>query len=197
MRISWPRRKRAFDVILVIVISLLAFGVWLLTSPSTQNPIHAAEGQTTRFPNVQTSNLNNEAYSLPADFASAYNVVVLPYTEAQQNEVNTWLDFLNQLRAEYPISVYEIPVMEQYSRMKQLLINAGMSVGIADAQVRRDTLPLYTDVAAFNQPLGLSDTTATHVLLVDRGGVVYWRGSGVYSEALGTELRGRIRSLQK
>src|SRR5262249_52757015 len=98
---------------------LVVLGIWLFTAPSPQVQNDLQVGETGRFPDVQGNNLDNEVLSLPAGFSSPYNVVVLPYTEAQQNEVNTWLDFLKTLRAEYPVSVYEIPVMEQYSRAKQ------------------------------------------------------------------------------
>lgn len=140
------------------------------------------------FPSVSGSNLNVRAFNLPGDFESAYNVVVLAFTEPQQYVVNSWMPFLNALKARYPLSVYELPILPRGTWMWRRMVDYWMVTGIPDPAVRAATITLYLDVPAFLRALALPGTDTIYTLLVDRAGRVHWRADGAFSAAQGQQL---------
>jgi hypothetical protein len=175
----------------------LFYALWPGGVPSQAAAIRDDTGGTVLFPRVNGSNLEDEMFSLPADFGSKYNIVVLAYLQYHQFDVNTWLDLLKALRAQYPISVYELPVLAPYAAWQQNRINSGMRYGIPDIEVRRTTITLYTDIAAFNRSLGIPGTNAIYVLVVDQQGTVYWQARGPFTAQNGESLRAAVQALHE
>lgn len=142
------------------------------------------------FPRINGRTVNGDARTLPQDFSGRYNVVLVAFTQAQQYDVDSWLPFLDGLRADHPhINVYEVPVVRRYPFYQRWLLDSWMYNGIPDADVRDRTITLYTDVPAFLHALDLPDTRAISVLLVDSAGRVYWQATGAYDAAKGGSLR--------
>lgn len=149
-----------------------------------------------RFPNVSGRNIEGQLYNLPGDFESPYNVVLIAYTQEQQFTVNTWLDFLAEVRQAYPqVRSYELPTLMQYSRVQQAWIDYWMDNGISEPYARATTITLYLDLAAFNKALAIPSMADVQVLVVDREGQVYWRTIGRYTREKATELLAVIQTL--
>lgn len=191
------RRGPRTRPLLAFTASLIAlfYALWPGRAPASAAAVLDDRGGTARFPAISGSNLEDEVFNLPGDFGGQYNVVMLAYLQYHQFDVNTWVGFLKALRAQYPISVYELPVLGQYAGWQQDRINAGMRYGIPDIGIRRTTITLYTDIAAFNRALGLPGTNSIYVLLVDREGRVYWKARGPYSDESGQSLRAMVAAL--
>jgi hypothetical protein len=149
------------------------------------------------FPPVTGKNLEGRKFSLPADFGSPYNIVLLAFVQEQQRQVDTWLAFLTSLRRVYAdISVYELPVLEPFSYIQRFMLDYWMRSGIPDSATRATTITLYLDTQSFIKSLDIPDMSTIYILLVDRNGVVYWRDSGGYNVEKGQQLSRAIRSLQ-
>jgi hypothetical protein len=149
------------------------------------------------FPPVTGKNLEGRKFSLPADFGSSYNIVLLAFVQEQQLQVDTWTAFLTALRrANANLSVYELPVLEPFSYIQRFMLDYWMRSGIPDSATRATTITLYLDTTAFIKSLDLPDMSTIYILLVDRNGVVYWRGSGSYSVEKGQQLAKAIRTRQ-
>ena len=65
-----------------------------------------------------------------------------------------------------------------------------MSQGISDPVARATTITVYTDVDGVNQSLRIAHSDSIRLFLIDKAGVVYWRGAGPYD-------RGQFRALER
>jgi hypothetical protein len=149
-----------------------------------------------RFPTVQGANLAGRRFALPGDLEGELNLVVLAYLQQQQADVDSWAPLLAILaRRHAGFRFYELPTLERYGWLQQLVIDGGMRMGIPDRAVRERTITLYLDVAAFNQSLGIAGTGAVQALLLDRSGTIQWRAAGRYSAERGAELVQRVAEL--
>ncbi len=49
-----------------------------------------------QFPTITAENLNKVEMTLPQDFGARRSIVMIAYTQKQQDDVNTWLPFLGR-----------------------------------------------------------------------------------------------------
>ena len=71
---------------------------------------------------------------------------------------------------------------------------AAMKAAVGKPELRASTIPLFVDVDAFANALGIGDRAHLTILLVEPDGRIAWRGSGSYSEATGTSLTAALDS---
>jgi len=57
---------------------------------------------TWRFPSLQARNLEGALFDLPESFAGDPSIVIVAFERYQQHEVDTWLPWLDELRARVP-----------------------------------------------------------------------------------------------
>ena len=55
-----------------------------------------------RFPTVSGENLPGQSFNLPADFAGASVLVIVPFDENQQVQAQTWLPYARELAQAHP-----------------------------------------------------------------------------------------------
>lgn len=148
------------------------------------------------FPEVVGSNLQGKKFRLPGDLAGDFNIILIAFQQHQQWDVNTWLPLLKRLRRQYPaLHYYELPTIWTLPRLRQMMIDMGMRMGIPDRTTRETTITLYLDKAAFRDALDIPHEDTISVLLVDRAGRVLWRTMGTYNEAKGAALEASVEQL--
>jgi hypothetical protein len=146
-----------------------------------------------QFPTVSGSNLNRQELEFPRDFRGDLNLLFVPFLQAQQAVVNTWIPFADTLEASVSnFAYYELPTISELPALSRTFINEGMRAGIPNARARERTITLYIDMARFMHALGIPTKNEVHVLLVDRRGGILWRTTGSFDEAKGSELAGAI-----
>jgi hypothetical protein len=149
-----------------------------------------------RFPEVQGSNLQGRRFALPGDFEGEFNIVLIAFKRCQQYDANTWLPLLKRLRRQYPaLRYYELPTIDELPRLRQVMLDMGMRMGIPDRPTREMTITLYLDKDAFRRALDIPHEDAIAVLVVDRDGQVLWRTLGAYNEAKGASLVASVEQL--
>ena len=177
-------------VVTVIYSVVLAALVASAGAPTNGSLMHVSALDTLgRFPSVEGTSLEGEHFTLPADFKSELNVVLVAFTREQQNDVDSWTPFLKTLGASHPdLRAYELPTLGRRYRLMRSFIDGGMRRGIPDAAVRATTITLYIDKSPFRESLKLPDEDRIYVLLVDKQGSVYWQAAGRFTESMGSEL---------
>jgi predicted transcriptional regulator len=189
-------------LITLIIAFLLSAGYWLGEAQMVQNPLAASSDVSNRqtagidpmesvvkFPTATGSNLQREKLTLPADFGGELNIVLIAFEQWQQNSVNTWLPFVEQLEPRYEtVRYYELPVIRRMNFFARTFINEGMRAGIPDTKARERTITLYLDKPTFRQALDVPHERDIHVLIVDRAGNVLWRTEGAFSPEKGEAL---------
>lgn len=147
------------------------------------------------FPRISGSNLEGKTFNLPGDFETRFSVVMLAFVEQQQYQVYTWVDFLKNLAQQHAdLSVYELPTVPRFPWFQRMMLDYWMRTGIPDSETRRTTITLYTDQAAFIRALDIPDMSTMVTLLVDREGVVYWKGAGAFTPELGRQLQEAVEA---
>ena len=126
---------------------------------------------------------------LPEQLDGRLNLLLVAFRQAQQADVDTWLPYADALEARRPdVRAYELPVLAAAYRLARPFIDGGMRAAIPDPAVRRRTITLYLDKAAFRAALGVPGEDRIHVRLVDRDGATYWRTEGPWDAAKGAAL---------
>lgn len=139
--------------------------------------------QEPHFPVVSGYNLDRKELEFPGDFGAKYNLVVVAFEQYHQNDVNTWIPFLQEVEAFHPsFMYYELPTIQSLPALPRTFINEGMRAGIPDQTARERTVTLYLDKEMFKKATNISGEEEIHLLLVDKVGNILWRGSGPYSD---------------
>jgi len=179
---------------LLIVTALLVFGI--MTRASNNNvviPKDDAGNQIVQFPEVVGSNLLGKSFQLPADFEAPLNIVLIAYNQQQQNDVFTWVDWLDDIETRYnDVRYYELPAVPDNGPIYQAQLDYWMYTGIPENTTRARTITLYLDVALFNQAIGVEDSSALQLLLLTPKGDILWQASGGYTDQLASDLEAII-----
>ncbi|MFC1878821.1 hypothetical protein ACFLZW_02795 [Chloroflexota bacterium] len=137
----------------------------------------------THFPVVSGYNLNRQEFEFPRDFGGELNFVMIPFKQYQQDSINTWIPFAQQVEAIYPgLVYYELPTIYEMPAISRTFLNEGMRAGIPDQTARERTITLYLDKQEFRSALDIPTEDDIHLLLVDREGNIVWRTVGEYTE---------------
>ena len=135
-----------------------------------------------QFPTIKAQNLNKVEMNLPQDFGARRSIVMIAYTQGQQDDVNTWLPFLDQASKKSGVKYYEVPVISSGYSLMSGFIDNGMRSGISSKSTRAKTITLYTNVSKFNREVGVSGKGSVHAIVIDRNGKVLANVSGAYSK---------------
>jgi hypothetical protein len=131
------------------------------------------------FPTVSGFNLDRQELEFPRDFGGELNIVFVPFLQYQQQIVDTWVPFVQGVEFTYPtVMYYELPTIDERSRLSRTFINEGMRAGIPDQTSRERTVTLYIDIPEFQKAIGISGKDEVHILLVNRNGDILWRTTG-------------------
>jgi hypothetical protein len=143
----------------------------------------------THFPLVSGYNLNRQEFQFPRDFGGDLNLVIVPFQQYQQNTVNTWIPFAQEVEATFPGFIYyELPTIYEMSAVGRTFLNEGMRAGIPDETARERTITLYLNKQNFRSALDIPNENDIHLFLVDRDGAILWRTEGTYTQDKADDL---------
>jgi hypothetical protein len=147
------------------------------------------------LPSVTAYALDRAKVTLPNDFASPLNLLILSFQRDQQSEVDGWLP---QLTASSTPSVqpWLIPISPQENGLYRWWLNASLRSSLPASQPRRYTVPLYVNKAQFLRSLQVSSEREVVLLLTDKTGRVLWRATGPVTDAKLAGLTGFLKSAQ-
>ena len=134
------------------------------------------------FPEVSGTNLMRREFNFPQDFQGDYNLVIIPFQQAQQRDVNTWLPAAQELERTFPGFIYyELPTIYELPTLSRTFINEGMRAGIPDQNARERTITFYLDKDEFKIALGITSEENIQLFLVDREGNLLWQEEGLFN----------------
>lgn len=137
-----------------------------------------AMAQPMQFPAVTTENLLGERATFPEDFPGDPTLVLVAFTQAQQRDINAWVEALD-LKTEPPVEWIELPTVGRIYRPMKGMVDGWMRDGIPSQDGRRRTYTVFTNVGAFHRSFGIDNSDEVLVLLTRRSGEVCFilRGS--------------------
>jgi hypothetical protein len=134
------------------------------------------------FPTVTGRNLDRKEITFPGDFQAELNLVFIAFQQWQQELINTWIPYAQQLEKDrMDLLYYELPVIQELNWFSRTFINEGMRMGIPDAKARERTITLYLEKGIFRSELDLPDEGEIYILLIDSSGQVLWREHGEFT----------------
>jgi ATP10 protein len=176
----------------------LLVGLGIATMVSLNRPVLSQVEDAVTFPEVTGSNLERRTFNLPQDFEGTLNLVALAFYQEHQTLVNTWLPTAQEMTEMFPeVRFYELPTLTLTNKLFQGFIDGGMRSGIRDKATREATITLYLDRRIFVQSLGLPNTDTIYLFLVDKQGVIHWRGQGAYDEVQAKGLEQTLAALKE
>jgi hypothetical protein len=147
------------------------------------------------FPAVSGFNLNRQEYEFPRDFEGEYNLVLIPFKQMQQQDVNTWIPAAQELERSTPgLVYYELPTIYKLPMISRTFINEGMRAGIPDQTSRQKTVTFYIDKETFKDALEIKTEEEITILLVNRQGDLLWREVGRFND---DKLQDLLMTLEK
>jgi hypothetical protein len=188
--------KKRWNMLVWIIVGIVgivvAFSAWgFLVRPSRL--VINSEG--VHFPTVSGFNLDRQEFEFPRDFGGELNLLFVPFLQPQQEVVNTWIPFAQELEATFPgVIYYELPSIDEMPMLSRTFINEGMRAGIPDPTSRQRTITLYIDLAAFMKAIGAAGKSEVQILLVNRQGDIVWREAGRFTEAKRNSLLKTIQA---
>jgi hypothetical protein len=134
------------------------------------------------LPSVTAYALDRAKVTLPNDFATPLNLLILSFQRDQQSVVDGWLP---QLTASSTPSVqpWLLPISPQENGLYRWWLNASLRSSLPATQPRRYTVPLYVNKGQFLRSLQVSSEREVVLLLTDRTGRVLWRATGPVTDA--------------
>jgi hypothetical protein len=147
------------------------------TSPSAQNTPAAAAP---KMPVVEAETLNEKSLALPRDLPGEKTLVLIAFSQAQQKNVDTWIDGMNLNAVNF--AWIETPVIDPLYGFFSGFIQNGMRKGIPDLKARERTVTIFTKRADFLIAMGLPASTNTiYAVVVDRAGNILARAEGDFA----------------
>ena len=165
-------------LLLIALIIALAIVISGRIVPS-DDPIAGADANS--FPKLTGTSLLLESVTVPDDLSGDLRLILVAYDSDQQVFVDKWLRPLEDLNADYPDLVgYYVPLLPQSAADAALPIIGGMTVAASSDRDRARTVVVFTDVAEFNDILGIPGVDALQLFLLGQNDDILWRGSGNY-----------------
>jgi hypothetical protein len=169
---------------------LMALGTWIFSGCIGAGPTSdvVSRGKM-QFPALKGTNLQGLEIDLPAGLQGKQRLVAVAFLREQQEDVDTWVAHLDELRKLHPeMTFYEVPMVYKGSVFFRFWLNNGMRAGIPDEQKRRSTITVYTDVVSFLKDVGAQSNREIQVFLLDEAGAIVGRTTGVYTQEKATAL---------
>ena len=184
---------------IVAVIALVVLGVftwWGLRVKVGESKLNLTRDEP-HFPEVSGFNLMREEFVFPRDFQGDYNLVIIPFQQVQQRDVNTWIPAAQELERTIPgLVYYELPTIYQLPTLSRTFINEGMRAGIPDQTARERTITFYLDKELFKKALGITTEETIQIFLIDRQGNILWQEDGLFSVEKNQSLIDQLNQLQ-
>lgn len=184
-------------VVLFIAVIAIGIVVWAWSTLNVGESKLSVNRGETHFPVVSGYNLMRKEFEFPRDFEGKHNLVIIPFQQSQQLDVNTWIPAAQELERRFQDLVYyELPTIYKLPSLSRTFINEGMRAGIPDQTARERTITLYLDKEVFKRALNITSEQSIHLFLVDQQGNILWSELGLFTESKAQSLIEILEGLQ-
>jgi hypothetical protein len=156
-----------------LAFTLFALPCVVAASQVSQNP------QTAVLPSVTAYTLDRAKVTLPANFSSQLNLLILSFQRDQQSQVDGWLPAITAPT----VQTWWLFISPRENEVYRWWLNASLRGSLLPSQPRRYTVPLYVNKTQFFQSLQISSEQDVVLLLTDKAGHVLWRTAGPVNES--------------
>jgi hypothetical protein len=127
-----------------------------------------------KLPTVTAYALDKAKRTLPADFSSPLNLLILSFQRDQQDAVESWIPVAKQPK----VDLWLLPISSRQDVLYRWWLNSSMRSSLPANIPQHSTVPLYVNKSQFLKSLGIASEKQIVVLVSDRSGRVLWRSEG-------------------
>jgi hypothetical protein len=149
----------------------------LNTSRQEKNPYERKENIIgIRFPEITSKSLAGEVITLPDDANGKVVLIAVAFIRSAQSMLDSWIEpFENKFGKDDRFAVYEVPMINVAWKIFSWFIDSGMRGGIP-AEKHNNVITFYGDYSDYQQALGMENPNIAYVFLLDRKGIIRWKG---------------------
>ncbi|NCG01594.1 MAG: hypothetical protein GWP25_07370 [Euryarchaeota archaeon] len=134
------------------------------------------------FPSTTGKNLNKKVTTVPDDFPDKNLIAIVAFQRWHQPIVDQCIDALEENNIDATHHIIEIPVIQKFSKFRQMRLDGVMRAGIRDKAIRARTITVYLDKLAFRKSTDIPNEESIHWFLIDHASKeILLRGIGVVS----------------
>lgn len=148
------------------------------------------------LPDVTAYALDRQKVTLPANFATPLNVLVLYFQRDQQQAVDNWFATVATPDTSR-VQTWLLPISPRQNPLYKWWQNASLRGTQATAEPRHYTVPLYVDEAQFLRALQITSQQEVVLLVTDQQGKVLWRTSGPVDDGKKAALTAFLKMAKK
>lgn len=132
------------------------------------------------FPTINGKNLNKKRTAIPDDYSEKNIIAIIAFQRWQQNMVDESIGRLEKWNINETHHVIEIPVLQQFSRLRQMRLDGVMRAAIVNYGIRQRTITVYLDKQVLRNSLNIPSEDTTYWFLIDHVTKnILLRGTGV------------------
>ena len=169
---------------LLLTLAFFSFS-YALAAPQTSSP-------TAVLPFVTAYALDRGKVTLPADFRSPLNMLVLSFQRDQQSAVDGWFAVVGTAPG---VQTWLLPISSRENVLYRWWLNASLRGSQPASEPRRYTVPLYVNKGEFLRSLQVNSEQEIVLLLTDRAGHVLWRTGGPVNDSKKAALNTFLKNL--
>jgi hypothetical protein len=175
---------------------LRTLGLLVFTVPcALAAPQNSPASSPAVLPRVTAYALDRAKVTLPSDFSSPLNLLILSFQRDQQSVIDGWQTHLTGAAAP-SVQTWLLPVSPQENGLYRWWLNASLRSSLPASQPRRYTVPLYVNKGQFLRSLNVSSEKDVVLLLTDKTGRVLWRADGPVTDSKVAGLTSFLKSAQ-
>ncbi len=185
-------QTKKISIILIIVLFCLALLKIFLIGAGTITKLEPT--QNSIFPTLYGVSLDGKEITLPRDFKTPLNLVVLAFDDDQQKSLDTWSDgFHKNNLSEKNLDFYALPVLYEMEYIQRFFYNNWLKLKSGDAAYKKKTITIYVDRSKFFKMMDIDDETV-YAFLINKQGEILWVRKGKFSENYLSEIQSFIKS---
>jgi hypothetical protein len=133
-----------------------------------------------RFPDIEAKTLAGNRTQLPDAAKGRVALIGIGFVRESQYMIESWIEAYEE--ACKGGTVYEVPMIEGlFWRVFSFVLDEGMRAGTPKA-MQDNVITYYGDASDFKQELGIEDDSIGYIFLIDKDGIVRFKGSGYATE---------------
>ena len=135
------------------------------------------------FPTIIGKNLNKKIMNIPGDYSDKNLIAIVAFQRWHQDLVDESIENLECMKLHHTHFIIEVPVLQQFSRLRQMRLDGIMRAGIRDREIRQRTVTVYLDKEEFRAKLKIPNEDTIHWFVVDHASKsIIMKGTGVVSQ---------------
>jgi ATP10 protein len=130
------------------------------------------------FPEITSKSLAGRVVSLPGAAGGKVTLMCIAFVRSAQSMIDSWVQpFEREFGKDSSFAFYEIPMINSAWKVLSWIIDSGMKRGIS-IEKHDNVVTFYGDYSSYQEALGMEDINFAYVFLLDKKGIVQWKGRG-------------------